>query len=128
MAQFNYVLAMATAAMLMAGRTQAAVVTVTGGTGSPTATSWGVLPGENSAGASAVITASQPRNGNGSVELSGDRTRFQLGIQYGGFTNLSDRLRMVVAARRVVIQARDVDPKEPWPDGRDRTQDEALPV
>ena len=41
---------------------------------------------------------------------------------------LSDRLRMVVAARRVVIQARDVDPKEPWPDGRDRTQDEALPV
>ena len=41
---------------------------------------------------------------------------------------LSDRLRMVVAARRVVIQARDVDPREPWPDGRDRTQDEALPV
>ena len=41
---------------------------------------------------------------------------------------LSDRLRMVVAARRVVIQARDVDPKEPWSDGRDRTQDEALPV
>ena len=41
---------------------------------------------------------------------------------------LSDRLRMVVAARRVVIQVWDVDPKEPWPDGRDRTQDEALPV
>ena len=88
MSQSHYVLAMATAAILMAGSAQAAVVTVTGGTGSPTATSWGVLPGENSAGASAVITASQPRNGNGSVELSGDRTRFQLGIQYGGFTNL----------------------------------------
>ena len=88
MLQSNYVIAFAIAAMLAAGSTQAAVVTVTGGTGSPTASSWGVLPGENSAGASAVITASQPRNGNGSVELSGDRTRFQLGIQYGGGTNL----------------------------------------
>ena len=41
---------------------------------------------------------------------------------------LSDRLRMVVAARRGMIQAWDVDPREPWPDGRYCTQDQALPV
>ena len=40
---------------------------------------------------------------------------------------LSDCLRMVVAARRGMIQARDVDPREPWPNGRNRTQDQALP-
>jgi hypothetical protein len=37
-------------------------------------------------------------------------------------------LRMFVATRRVVIQARDVDPREPWPDGRDCPQHQALPV
>ena len=42
--------------------------------------------------------------------------------------DLSDRLRMVVAARRGMIQAWDVDPREPWPDGRYCTQDQALPV
>lgn len=31
-----------------------------------------------------MISGTAPRNGNGSVELSGDRTRFQLGIQYAG--------------------------------------------
>lgn len=41
---------------------------------------------------------------------------------------VSDRLRMVVAARCGMIQARDVDPREPWPDGRYCTQDQALPV
>jgi short-chain fatty acids transporter len=41
---------------------------------------------------------------------------------------LSDRLRKVVAARLRVIQARDVDPREPWPDGRDCPQDQALSV
>ena len=40
---------------------------------------------------------------------------------------LRDRLRMVVAASTAVIQARDVDPREPWPDGRYRAQDQALP-
>lgn len=27
-----------------------------------------------------------------------------------------------------VVEARDVDPREPWPDGRDRAQDQALPT
>ena len=82
----KHVPAIATALTLMAGNVQAAVVTVTDATGLPTATSWGVLPGENSPGASAVITTTQPRNGNGSVELTGDRTRLQIGIQYSAPT------------------------------------------
>jgi DNA invertase Pin-like site-specific DNA recombinase len=40
---------------------------------------------------------------------------------------LRDRLRMVAAASAAVIQAWDVDPREPWPDGRHRAQDQALP-
>lgn len=42
-------------------------------------TSWGSIPGENSAGASATITNTVPRNGNGSLELAGDRTRYTNG-------------------------------------------------
>lgn len=32
------------------------------------------------------------------------------------------------AARRFVIQAADVDQTEPWPDGQDRREDQALPA
>ena len=39
---------------------------------------------------------------------------------------LRARLRMVVAASAVVIGVWDVDPREPWPDGRDYTQDQAV--
>jgi hypothetical protein len=39
---------------------------------------------------------------------------------------LRDRLRMVVAARCRMIQARDVDPREPRPDGRHCPQDQAV--
>ncbi|WP_233151095.1 PEPxxWA-CTERM sorting domain-containing protein [Sphingomonas sp. BT553] len=82
--------AVSAAALLVAGTAQASVtmstVVVTGGTGVPSATSWGVIPSENSAGASAVITSTAPRSGNGSIELKGDRTRFQEGIQYAPFT------------------------------------------
>ena len=45
-------------------------------------TTWASLPGENSAGASATITNAAPRNGNGSVELVGDRTRYTNGNYY----------------------------------------------
>lgn len=43
------------------------------------------------------------------------------------------RGRLEIAAgdscrRRIVIQAVDVDRAEPWPDGRDRQEDQALPV
>jgi hypothetical protein len=47
-------------------------------------------------------------------------------LAFGVEMVLRDRLRMVVAARGEVIQARDVDPREPWPYGRDRPQDEAV--
>jgi hypothetical protein len=36
------------------------------------------------------------------------------------------RLRMGCWSRMAVVEARDVDPREPWPDGRDRPQDQAL--
>jgi SnoaL-like protein len=42
--------------------------------------------------------------------------------------SLRARLRTVVAARVEMIQARDVDPREPWPNGRDSPQDEAVSV
>ena len=57
--------------------------------------------------------------------------RFLIPLRHPAITvanDLSDRLRMAVAARPVVIQGRDVDPREPWPDGRHRTQDQAVPV
>jgi hypothetical protein len=50
----------------------------------------------------------------------------------GGFSfwsivfGIRDRLKMLVAARGGMIQARDVDPREPRPDGRNRAQDQAL--
>jgi hypothetical protein len=43
-----------------------------------------------------------------------------------GHQVLRDRLKMFVAARDGMIQARDVDPREPRPDGRHRAQDQAL--
>lgn len=81
---------MMAAAILLAAATnaQAATVTVTGGNGVPSATDWGTLPGEDTGGGSGNITATAARSGNGSVELTGDRSRFQIGIQYGGLTNL----------------------------------------
>ena len=39
---------------------------------------------------------------------------------------LRDRLRMVVVTSMGVIQAWDVDPTEPWPDGRHCPQDQAV--
>ena len=44
----------------------------------------------------------------------------------GPVAHLRDRLKMVVAARAGVIQALDVDTREPWPNGRDCPQDEAV--
>lgn len=45
-------------------------------------TSWGSLPGENTGGGAATITNAAPRNGNGSLELVGDRTRYTNGNYY----------------------------------------------
>ena len=48
----------------------------------PSATTWGTIPGEDVQG-TAAVTNTVARSGNGSLELNGDRTRAQLGIQYG---------------------------------------------
>jgi hypothetical protein len=50
---------------------------------------WGNPPSENGGGGSSAITATAPRNGTGSVELFGDRTRFfGLGNPYDSSSNL----------------------------------------
>ena len=47
----------------------------------PAGTNWSTIPDENTG--TAQITATAPRSGNGSIELTGDRTRVQTGYQYG---------------------------------------------
>lgn len=68
----------------------AETVTVTSVNTLPSATSWGVLPGENTGGGSGMITGTAARSGNGSLELRGDRSRIQMGIQYGGATGATN--------------------------------------
>lgn len=45
-------------------------------------TTWGSLPGENTGGGMTTITNAAPRNGNGSLELVGDRTHYTNGNYY----------------------------------------------
>jgi len=49
-----------------------------------------------------------------------------LGIAMPEAHGFRDRLRMVAAVSAAVIQAWDVDPREPWPDGRYCAEDQAL--
>ena len=73
---------------------------------------------------------------HGVITLDGEvRWQFQrvraenLAYRLGGVVQvLRDRLRKVVAARCEMIQAWDVDPTEPRPDGRHRPQDQAVSV
>ncbi|MGE3291110.1 MAG: hypothetical protein AB7I59_05140, partial [Geminicoccaceae bacterium] len=44
----------------------------------------------------------------------------------GGYDPLRARLRMGCWFGAAVVEARDVEPREPWPDGRDRAQEQAL--
>ena len=78
----TYFAACAASMMLVATAAHADERIVTGGTGLPSATTWGFIPTENTG--TTVITGTAPQSGNGSLELRGDRTRFQMGIQYGG--------------------------------------------
>ena len=48
----------------------------------PASVDWSNRPAEARNGATAVITATAPRSGNGSLELTGDRTRFADGTIY----------------------------------------------
>ncbi len=52
----------------------------------PVPGTWGQLPGENSGGGSAQITSQNVSDTNGSLNITGDRSRVQTGIQYGGGT------------------------------------------
>jgi hypothetical protein len=77
-------IAAAAAAVFFASAAAASTVAVT-----PTAPQgWSSPAGENSAGASATITSTSAHDGNGSLELSGDRTRFVLGDLYSPTSNL----------------------------------------
>ena len=55
----------------------------------PTSGEWTNRPGELRNGATAEITATAPRSGNGSLELTGDRTRFAAGNIYPGASAIS---------------------------------------
>jgi len=52
----------------------------------PVPGTWGQLPGENSGGGSAQITSQNVSDTNGSLNITGDRSRVQTGVQYGGGT------------------------------------------
>ncbi|WP_375290098.1 PEPxxWA-CTERM sorting domain-containing protein [Qipengyuania sp.] len=73
------------AALCAASAAHAATVTVNDVSGLPSATQWGTLPTENTGGGTAAVTTTAARSGNGSLEITGDRTRTQLGIQYVPF-------------------------------------------
>ena len=81
-------LAVASASLIVATPALAAEVIVNTVVPLPSATSWGTLPGENSG--TAAVTNTVARSGNGSLELTGDRTRSQLGIQYAPATNIGN--------------------------------------
>jgi hypothetical protein len=51
-------------------------------------TTWSSLPGENSSGGSAAITGTAARDGNGSIEMTGGRSRFSMGNYYSAGSNL----------------------------------------
>ena len=55
----------------------------------PTSGEWTNRPGELRDGATAAITTTAPRNGNGSLELTGTRTRFAAGNIYPGASSIS---------------------------------------
>lgn len=79
----------ATAAMItMVSPASAETVIVNDVSGLPTTTSFGTLPGENRNGGTAIVSDTAPRSGDGSLEMRGDRTRTQVGIQYAPATNL----------------------------------------
>jgi hypothetical protein len=59
----------------------------------PAGTSWGVLPGENSG--TIAITSAAARSGNGSIEITGDRTRAQTGVQFTPSVSIIDALSNV---------------------------------
>ncbi len=76
----GFILAASTLSLMVATPALAGEVIVTDVSGPPTATTWGTFAFENTG--TIAVTSTAPRSGNGSLELTGDRTRAQLGIQY----------------------------------------------
>lgn len=72
------------ASTIVAAPASAATVVVNTVSGLPSASTWGTIPGENTGGGTATVSTTAPRSGDGSLEMTGDRTRTQLGIQYAG--------------------------------------------
>jgi hypothetical protein len=94
-----FVLKGLTAAMLVGfGTAQAAEIVVT-----PASGTW-VSTG-NSGGGSSAITGTAPRSGNGSVEMTGDRTRFIMGNNFDVNSNLGllDQLTQLTFDWRIAL-------------------------
>lgn len=62
----------------------------------PAGTSWGILPGENTGGGSGTITTQNVTDTDGSLNITGDRSRVQTGVQYGGGTQTGVSANSVV--------------------------------
>jgi len=76
------------ASTILVAPASASTVIVNSVSGLPTTTTFGTLPGENSGGGTATVSMTAARSGNGSLEMTGDRTRTQVGYQYAPATNL----------------------------------------
>jgi hypothetical protein len=50
----------------------------------PAGQSWGTVPGEDTGGGSATINSGVVTDADGSLNITGDRSRVQTGVQYGG--------------------------------------------
>lgn len=85
---FSMSLAFWTAALATAGLVVCAVDPAAATVITSQDLSWTNPAGENSGGGSSAITATAPRDGSGSVELFGDRTRFITGNQFSQASNL----------------------------------------
>ena len=77
--------------MGMQAASLAATVIVT-----PGSSLWSNPAGENSGGGSSVITATMPDAGNGSLEMTGDRTRF---VGLGNFYSINSNLGLLDTVR-----------------------------
>lgn len=82
------------------GTAQAAEIVVT-----PASGTW--VSNGNSSGGSSAITGTAPRSGNGSVEMTGDRTRFMMGNNFALNSNLGllDQLTQLTFDWRIALSS-----------------------
>ena len=89
-------LILAAALMGAYGTSMAATVVVT-----PDSPLWGNPAGENGGGGSSAITMTMPNAGNGSLEMTGDRTRF---VGLGNFYSANSNLGLLDTVRELTYQ------------------------